>query len=71
MEPRRTIARAEKLGAREHVVFDGRVSAEGGRMARTMAESTPEEYRDRRDWDEIRGWAARIAAELQTGSGVA
>ena len=27
-----------------------------------MAEKAPEEYRDRRDWDEIRAWAAGIAA---------
>ena len=33
-------------------------------MAKAMAESTPEEYRDRRDWDEIRAWAGGIAADL-------
>ena len=27
-------------------------------------ENTPREYRDRREWDEIRTWASRIAAEL-------
>jgi menaquinone-dependent protoporphyrinogen oxidase len=63
-EPKRTIAKAEKLGARDHVVFGGRISPESGRVAKAMAESTPEEYRDRRDWDEIRAWAAGIAAEL-------
>lgn len=63
-EPKRTIAKAEKLGAREHVVFGGRISPESGRMAKSMAEKTPEEYRDRRDWDEIRAWASGIAAEL-------
>ena len=63
-EPRRTIAKAEKLGARDHVVFGGRISPESGRMAKAMAENTPEEFRDRRDWDEIRAWAAGIAAEL-------
>jgi menaquinone-dependent protoporphyrinogen oxidase len=63
-EPKRTIAKAEKLGARDHVVFGGRVSTEGGRMERAMAEGTPEEYRDRREWGEIRAWAAGIAAQL-------
>ncbi|MFN8113789.1 MAG: flavodoxin domain-containing protein [Solirubrobacterales bacterium] len=63
-EPKRTIAKAEKLGVRDHVVFGGRISPEAGRMAKAMAENTPEEYRDRRDWDEIRAWAAGIATEL-------
>lgn len=68
-EPKRTIAKAEKLGARDHVVFGGKISPESGRMAKTMAEGTPEEYRDRRDWDEIRAWAAAIADELQASGG--
>jgi len=66
-EPKRTIARAEKLGARDHVVFGGRVSPEGGRMERAMAEGMAEEYRDRRDWGQIRSWAAGIARELGAG----
>jgi menaquinone-dependent protoporphyrinogen oxidase len=65
-EPKRTIAKAEALGVRDHVVFGGRISPESGRMARSMLENTPEEYRDRRDWDEIRAWAAAIAEELGT-----
>ena len=63
-EPKRTIAKAEKLGVRDHVVFGGRISPESGRMAKAMADNTPEEYRDRRDWDEIRAWGTAIAAEL-------
>jgi menaquinone-dependent protoporphyrinogen oxidase len=70
-EPKRTIARAEKLGARDHVVFGGRISPEGGRLERAMAEKVPEEYRDRRDWDEIRAWATAIAAELEGGGSAA
>jgi menaquinone-dependent protoporphyrinogen oxidase len=66
-EPKRTIAKAEGLGVRDHVVFGGRISPESGRMAKSMAASTPEEYRDRRDWDEIRAWAAGIAGELGGG----
>ena len=29
-----------------------------------MTKNTPPEYRDKRDWDEIRAWARGIAAEL-------
>jgi hypothetical protein len=29
-----------------------------------MVENTPAQYRDRRDWDEIRAWGSRIASEL-------
>jgi menaquinone-dependent protoporphyrinogen oxidase len=68
LEPKRTIARAEKLGARDHVVFGGRVSPEGGRMERAMAEGMPEEFRDRRDWDQIRAWAAGVAEQLRAAS---
>jgi menaquinone-dependent protoporphyrinogen oxidase len=64
LEPPKIISRAEELGVREHVVFGGRVAPDGGPMARSMAENVPEEFRDRRDWNEIRGWARRIAAEI-------
>jgi menaquinone-dependent protoporphyrinogen oxidase len=65
LEPRRTMQRAARIGAREHVVFGGRVPPEGGGPAgRAMAKNTPAEYRDRRDWDEIREWARHIAAAL-------
>jgi menaquinone-dependent protoporphyrinogen oxidase len=33
-------------------------------MEHAMVKNTPPEYRDRRDWDEIRAWAAGIASEL-------
>lgn len=65
-EPPRVVARAEKLGVREHVVFGGCVPAEPrGMVERAMVENTPPEYRDRRDWAEIRAWAAAIAAALR------
>jgi hypothetical protein len=32
---------------------------------------TPEEFRDRRDWDQIRAWAQSIAAELRASAPVA
>lgn len=65
LEPRKIIARAEHLGVRGHVVFGGRVPAEPhGPIERAMVDNCPPEYRDRRDWDEIRAWAARVAVEL-------
>ena len=64
-EPRSMVARATRLGAREHVVFGGRLPLEPRNfMERAMVESCPPENRDLRDWDEIRGWAAKIAREL-------
>jgi menaquinone-dependent protoporphyrinogen oxidase len=53
-EPGGTIRELERLGAREHVVFGGRSTSSG----------IPEQFRDRRDWDEIRAWARGIAAAL-------
>jgi menaquinone-dependent protoporphyrinogen oxidase len=63
LEPPKIIERIERLHARGHVVFGGRVP-EHGLAGRSMAKNTPPEYRDRRDWDEIRAWAATIASEL-------
>ncbi len=63
-EPARTIATAERLGARDHPVFGGSIPDEPHGMMRSMAQNTPPQYRDRRDWDEIRAWATGIAAEL-------
>ena len=59
-EPRRTIAKAVALGTRDHKVF-------GGVAQGAMAKDLPEEYRDRRDWQEIRAWAQEIAAQLRVG----
>ena len=65
IEPRRTIAKVEELGARGHVVFGGAVPKEPkGMVEKAMAKNIPEEFQDRRDWDEIRAWARRVAAEL-------
>ena len=61
-EPAKVMALAERLGVREHVVFGGSVPSEPkGFIQKAMANETPEELRDLRDWDEIRAWAARIA----------
>ncbi len=57
-EPRRTIARAVALGARDHKVFAGVVHG-------APAKNLPEAFRDRRDWDEIRAWTEGIAAQLR------
>lgn len=72
LEPPRIIGRAEQLGVRNHVVFGGRLPTEPhGPVERLMLTATPEQYRDRRDWDEIRAWARRLAAELHTPAPVA
>jgi menaquinone-dependent protoporphyrinogen oxidase len=55
-----------RLGAREHVVFGGRLPVDPrGPMERAIVKNTPPEYRDLHDWDEIRAWAAGIASELR------
>lgn len=64
-EPPKLAGKIEELGGRGHTVFGGCVPAEPhGFMERAMVEGTPKQYRDRRDWDEIRGWAKRIAEAL-------
>ena len=64
-EPRRLVDTIERLHARGHVVFGGRVgNAEHGPLARALVGRIPNAYRDRRDWAEIRTWAADIAEGL-------
>lgn len=64
-EPPGIVKRAERLGVREHVVFGGRMPVDPqGPIEKAMVEGTPAEFRDRRDWEEIRGWAGRVAREL-------
>jgi menaquinone-dependent protoporphyrinogen oxidase len=64
-EPPRIAEKVEELGGREHVVFGGCLPAEpAGFMEKAMVEGTPREYRDRRDWAEIRDWAKQIASVL-------
>jgi menaquinone-dependent protoporphyrinogen oxidase len=65
LEPPKIIEQVERLGAREHVVFGGRLPVDPkGPMEHAMIKNTPPEYHDGRDWGEIRAWAARIASEL-------
>ncbi|NGN62467.1 flavodoxin [Streptomyces sp. A7024] len=54
---------AERLGAREHVVFGGKLDETArGWVARQLVKSG--KGGDFRDRDQIRAWARRIAAEL-------
>lgn len=69
-EPPRIVAKAETLGMRGHVVFGGRMPTEAHGPAKAMVENTPPEYRDRRDWDQIRAWSAAVAAELAAAAPV-
>jgi MFS family permease len=56
---------AERIGVRDRVVFGGRLPLEpNGFIEKAMVRDTPEELRDVRDFDEIRTWAAGIAAAL-------
>lgn len=67
LEPPKIVEQVERLGAREHVVFGGRVPTEPhGFTARAMVKNCAPEYRDRRDWDEVDGWAATIAGALES-----
>jgi menaquinone-dependent protoporphyrinogen oxidase len=64
-EPAAVTRLSERIGVREHVVFGGRVPQDPGNFVeRAMLKNTPAEYQDLRDWDEIREWAARIAASV-------
>lgn len=65
IEPPKLAQKVEDLGGREHVVFGGCVPAEPqGFMEKAMVEGVPREYRDRRNWDEIRAWAKQVASTL-------
>ena len=64
-EPGGVVRTVEKLNARDHVVFGGRLPLEPKNFVeRAMTQNTPPETRDLRDWAEIRRWAAAIATEL-------
>ena len=64
LEPPSIVAAVERMGAREHVVFGGRVPiAPKNFVERAVAKNTPPAFADRRDWDEITRWAAAIAQQ--------
>ena len=63
--PRNVRRLAERIGAREHATFYGRLPEEpSGFAARAMVSATPADERDARDWTAIRSWADAIAPEL-------
>ncbi len=65
IEPPKLAEKVEELGGRGHAVFGGCLPAEPrGMMEKAMVKGAPPQYRDRRDWGEIRGWAKQIAGEL-------
>ncbi|HEX5526678.1 MAG TPA: flavodoxin domain-containing protein [Solirubrobacterales bacterium] len=65
MEPPKLAAKVEEMGGRGHVVFGGCLpTVPHGFMEKAMVEGTPREFRDRRDWSEIRTWAGQVASEL-------
>ena len=65
-------AAGERLGARDQVVFGGRVPPDPGNfMERGMLKNTPEDKRDARDFDAIGAWAAGIAEQLRGPGGTA
>jgi menaquinone-dependent protoporphyrinogen oxidase len=56
---------AARIGAREHVMFGGRVPTDPGNFVeRAMLESTPPERRDARDWPAIEEWARGVASQV-------
>jgi menaquinone-dependent protoporphyrinogen oxidase len=65
-EPGSVKAAADRLDACDHVIFGGRLPVEPGNfMERAMVRDTPPEYRDLRDWEEIRAWGDAIGAQLR------
>jgi menaquinone-dependent protoporphyrinogen oxidase len=65
IEPPNLAQKVEEMGGRGHAVFGGCAPAEPkGMMERAMVEGIPKEFRDRRDWDEIRAWAKTVASQL-------
>jgi menaquinone-dependent protoporphyrinogen oxidase len=55
----------EQLGAREHVMFGGRVPTDPRNFVeRAMLKNTPPGRRDARDWAAIEAWGRSVAEEL-------
>jgi menaquinone-dependent protoporphyrinogen oxidase len=65
MHPKKVRKAGEQIGARDQVVFGGRVPPDPANfMERSMLRKTPEEKRDARDFEAISTWARGIASEL-------
>jgi menaquinone-dependent protoporphyrinogen oxidase len=55
----------ERLGAREHVMFGGRVPTDPRNFVeRAVVKNTPPRHRDARDWAAIEEWARGVAAQV-------
>jgi menaquinone-dependent protoporphyrinogen oxidase len=68
-EPARTLRHARRLNLRDHVIFGGRVPQDPRNFVeRAMLRDTPSEVQDRRNFDEIRGWAREIAEACATAT---
>jgi menaquinone-dependent protoporphyrinogen oxidase len=64
-EPPKIATKVEELGGRDHVIFGGRLPSEPENfIEKAMVEGTPREFRDRRNWAEIRKWAHGVATQL-------
>ena len=64
-QPLEAVALAERIGAREHRSFAGRLDgARLGFMERTITAAIHAPRGDFRDWESIRDWADHIAASL-------
>jgi menaquinone-dependent protoporphyrinogen oxidase len=56
---------AKELGARDNVMFGGRMPTDPGNFVeRAMLKSTPPERRDARDWPAIEEWARAVASQV-------
>jgi menaquinone-dependent protoporphyrinogen oxidase len=67
-KPTKVQQAAREIGARDHVVFGGKVDVNRGFIRKKMALKLPEATRDRRDWDEVAAWAEGIAATLASAA---
>ena len=66
-EPPKILEKVEEMGGKGHAVFGGCLPSEPkGFMEKAMVQGVPSEYRDRRNWGEIRDWAKQISADLVT-----
>jgi menaquinone-dependent protoporphyrinogen oxidase len=64
-EPPKLVEKVEELGGKDHALFGGCLPTEPkGFMEKAMVQGVPSEYRDRRDWTQIRDWAHQIASQL-------
>jgi menaquinone-dependent protoporphyrinogen oxidase len=69
-EPEETLAIAQRIGARDHRSFAGKIDRDDlGFLERTIIRAVKAPEGDYRDWDAIIGWADQIAEVLNAGVG--